>query len=85
MLIDTTAMGVAGETLEQWFQTFGDKIIHTHFVDGNPYGHLIWGDGCRNLEDDLTICQKYGYTGGFGQEITDQKYFKDLSLMIAEI
>ena len=77
ILIDTTAMGVAGETLEQWFQTFGDTIIHTHFVDGNPYGHLIWGDGCRNLEDDLTICQKYGYTGGFGQEITDQKYFKD--------
>lgn len=77
ILVDTTAIGVAGETLEQWFETFGDEIIHMHFVDGNPYGHLIWGDGCRNLESDLKILKKYGYTGGLGQEITDAKYFKD--------
>ena len=48
-----------------------------HFVDGNPYGHLIWGDGCRNMEEDLKVCRKYNYEGSFGQEITDQKYFKD--------
>ena len=77
ILVDTTAMGVAGETLEQWFQAFGDRIVHMHFIDGNPYGHLIWGDGCRNLEEDLKVCQKYGYKGCFGQEITDQRYYKD--------
>lgn len=77
VLADTTAIGVAGETLEDWFKTFGDKIIHTHFVDGNPYGHLIWGDGSRNMQKDLEVCQKYGYKGCFGQEITDSKYFKD--------
>ncbi|MGN0399397.1 MAG: hypothetical protein ACI4EO_04645 [Blautia sp.] len=48
------------------------------YVDyGMPYGHLILGDGCRNLESDLKILKKYGYTGGLGQEITDSKYFKD--------
>lgn len=77
ILADTTAIGVAGEELEDWFKAFGDRIVHMHFVDGNPYGHLIWGDGCRNLQKDLEVCKKYGYKGGFGQEITDQKYFKD--------
>lgn len=77
ILVDTTAMGVAGETLEQWFTCFGNDIVHMHFVDGNPYGHLIWGDGCRNLEEDLEVLKKYGYQGALGQEITDSRYFKD--------
>ena len=77
ILVDTTAIGVSGETLEQWFEAFGKDIVHMHFVDGNPYGHLIWGDGCRNMEEDLKVCRKYNYEGRFGQEITDQKYFKD--------
>lgn len=42
-MVDTCAMGVANETLEDWFTVFGDDIRHMHFVDGNPYGHLIWG------------------------------------------
>ena len=77
VLIDTTAMGVAGETLTQWFEAFGEDIVHMHFVDGNPYGHLIWGDGSRNLEEDLKVLKKYGYQGGLGQEITDHRYFTD--------
>ena len=77
ILVDTTAMGVAGETLQDWFEVFGKDIIHTHFVDGNPYGHLIWGDGHHNLEEFLKTLQKYGYTGCLGQEITDARYFSD--------
>jgi protein FrlC len=77
VLIDTTAMGVAGETLKQWFEAFGEDIIHTHFVDGNPYGHLIWGDGHNNLEEFLTVLKDNNYNGYLGQEITDPKYFKD--------
>ena len=34
VMIDTTAMGVAGETIDEWFDTFGDEIIHMHFIDG---------------------------------------------------
>ena len=77
ILIDVTAMGVAGETIEQWFEAFGSDVIHTHFIDGTPYGHLVWGDGCRNLEKDLAVCQKHNYKGYFGQEITDVRYYKD--------
>ncbi|KZL90982.1 sugar phosphate isomerase/epimerase family protein [Clostridium magnum] len=77
VLIDTTAMAVAGETLQQWFEVFGKDIIHMHFVDGNPYGHLIWGDGYHNLKEFLTVLKDNHYEGYLGQEITDSKYFKD--------
>ncbi len=43
-MIDTTAITVAGETLEQWFNTFGTSIVHIHFLDcGKTGGHLAWG------------------------------------------
>jgi len=76
-MIDTTAMGVAGETIDQWFSVLGEDIIHMHFIDGNPYGHLIWGDGNHNLEEFLEAVNRHGYTGYFGQEITEFDYFQN--------
>ncbi|RHS60185.1 sugar phosphate isomerase/epimerase [Ruminococcus sp. AM46-18] len=76
-MIDTTAMGVAGETIDQWFDILGDDIIHMHFIDGNPYGHLIWGDGTHNLEEFLKAVNRHGYKGYLGQEITEFDYFED--------
>ena len=77
VMIDTTAMGVAGETIDQWFDAFGEEIIHMHFIDGNPYGHLIWGDGNHPLGKWLEVLEKRGYHGYLGQEITDFGYFED--------
>lgn len=77
VMIDTIAMGVAGETIEQWFNVFKHNIIHTHFVDGNPYGHLIWGDGKYDQESFLNALRDNGYNGYLGQEITEFSYFKD--------
>lgn len=74
-MIDTTAMGVAGETIDQWFEVLGDDIIHMHFIDGNPYGHLIWGDGKHNLKEFLEALKRNKYTGYLGQEITEFSYF----------
>lgn len=75
--MDTIAMGVAGETPEQWFKTLGKDIVHTHFVDGRPYGHLVWGDGLFPLESYLDVLNKYHYEGLISQEITDFRYFED--------
>lgn len=75
--MDTIAMGVAGETPEEWFKTLGKDIIHTHFVDGRPYGHLVWGDGLFPLESYLDVLNKYHYEGLISQEITDFRYFED--------
>lgn len=75
--LDTIAMAVAGETPEEWFKTFGKDIVHTHFVDGRPYGHLVWGDGLFPLERYLDVLNAYDYQGLISQEITDFRYFDD--------
>ena len=75
--LDLIAMGVAGETPRQWFETFGKEIVHTHFVDGRPYGHLVWGDGLFPMESYIQVLNDFGYKGYLGQEITDSRYFDD--------
>lgn len=77
IMIDTTAMGVAEETPKQWFETFGSNIVNTHFIDGTPYGHLVWGDGTQPLEEWLQILKDYGYSGLLGLEITARQYYDD--------
>lgn len=76
-MVDTCAMGVAGETLEDWFQALGSDVRHMHFIDGNPYGHLIWGDGKHHLGQFIETLNKYNYQGYLGQEITDGRYYED--------
>ncbi len=75
--LDTIAMGVAGETPRQWFNALGKDIVHCHFVDGRPYGHLIWGDGLYPLEKYLDVLNEFGYEGYLTQEITDGRYYDD--------
>ena len=77
IMIDTTAMGVAGETPEEWFQTFGNQIVNTHFIDGTPYGHLAWGDGTQPLQTWLETLQRNKYQGILGLEITARRYYED--------
>lgn len=77
IMIDTTAMGVAGETPKEWFDVFGEEIINTHFIDGNPYGHLVWGDGDSPLQSYLETMKAYGYKGLLGLEITARRYYND--------
>jgi fructoselysine 3-epimerase len=76
LMVDTVSMGVAGETLGQWFETFGKDIVHLHFIDGRPYGHLAWGDGNFSAENMIQILNDYNYKGFLGQEITEPCYFE---------
>ena len=78
VMIDITAMAVAGETIQQWFDIFGsENIIHTHFQDSNPYGHLVWGDGHHNLGEFLKVLHDNNYQGLLSQELTLRDYFLD--------
>lgn len=76
-MIDTTAMGVSGETIWQWFDEFGDDLVNLHFIDGNPYGHLAWGDGTCHLADMLECLQAHGYQGPIGLEVVGDRYNLD--------
>lgn len=75
MMADTIATGAAGESLEDWFETFGDDLIHMHFLDGDPYVHQPWGDGNTPLEHQIEVMDRYGFTGYLVQEIADEAYF----------
>lgn len=75
--LDLGAMGIAGETPEQWFDLLGKKIVHMYFADGRPCGHMVWGEGLFPLERYLEVANRYGYEGLLGQKITDGAYFDD--------
>lgn len=77
IMVDTIASGAAGETLDDWFDMFGDDVIHMHFLDGDPYLHNVWGDGNTSLEKQLEAMNRRGFTGYLVQEIADEKYFSD--------
>jgi protein FrlC len=76
-MIDTCAMAVAGESMEEWFRVFGKEIAHMHFVDGTPYFHLAWGDGDRALKDYMAVIKANIYQGALTQEITDSRYYDE--------
>lgn len=77
VMVDSIATGAAGESLAQWFDAFGDDLIHMHFLDGDPYLHNVWGDGNTPLEKQLRIMNERGFSGYLVQEVADEKYFSN--------
>ncbi len=75
--LDLTAAGLAGETMEDWFQALGGDLRHIRFVDGRPQGRLVWGDGLRPLEDQLEVLENYGYDGYLSLALNDARYLDD--------
>lgn len=77
MMVDNIATGAAGETLEDWFQAFGDDLIHMHFLDGDPWLHNVWGDGNTALARQIQTLNDHHFTGYLVQEVADEHYFTD--------
>lgn len=73
--IDLGAMARAQETIQQYFETFGKRIQHCHFVDGNPAGHLAWGKGTRDVKKDLKQFMANNYEGYYTFEFANSDYF----------
>lgn len=76
-MIDTIPMALAGETPGMYFQALGPKLIHIHFIDGAPRGHLAWGDGVLDRVKYLSELEEYGYEGYLSLEITDGRYYPE--------
>ena len=74
--LDLGSMAVAGETIQQWFDSFGTDLVHCHFVDGRPAGHLAWGTGERDPGIDLETFRRNGYTGYFSLELLAADYYE---------
>ena len=61
--LDTVAMAVAGETVNDYGEAFGSLVRHVHLIDGAPAGHLAWGDGELPLGQYLSELAEIGYSG----------------------
>lgn len=73
-MIDTIPMALAGESPASYLKTLGEKLVHVHFIDGAPKGHLAWGDGVLDMEQYLREFSDFGYSGYLSLEITDGRY-----------
>lgn len=62
-VLDTVAMAVAGESVDDYFDALGDRVRHVHLIDGRPAGHLAWGDGSLPLASYVESLGRRGYTG----------------------
>ncbi len=75
--IDITAMNVAGETLQQYFDVFGKKLYWVHYSDSH---HLALGEGDygrEKLADMIHTLERNGYEGLLDLEINDSVYLED--------
>lgn len=76
-MIDTCPMNLAGESPKDYLDVLGERLIHVHFIDGAPRGHLAWGDGILDMEQYLQELSDGGYQGYLSLEITDGRYYLD--------
>jgi protein FrlC len=75
--VDCVAAAAAGETPEDYYRAFGDRIAHVHLADGDPTGHKVPGDGSNPLSEYLRQFAEHGYAGSVTLEINNQMYFPD--------
>lgn len=75
--IDTVGMAVSGNTVAQYMKAFGSDVLHTHFIDGTPAGHMAWGDGNLPLDTFISELAAGDYTGYFSFELVGPRYWLD--------
>jgi protein FrlC len=75
--LDTVAMAVAGESMVDYFDALGSRLAHIHLNDGEPSGHLAWGDGSLPLGDYLDVLESHGYAAYLTLEPVNVRYIRD--------
>ncbi|GJM79809.1 AP endonuclease [Paenibacillus sp. HMSSN-139] len=77
-LADTDVMATTGkDTIHDFIRELGDDLNHVHFVDGNPGGHLVPGEGQLDMAEALRALNAIDYKGYLGLELLDRRYILD--------
>ncbi|WP_160724175.1 sugar phosphate isomerase/epimerase family protein [Bacillus sp. USDA818B3_A] len=76
-MIDTIPMALANEDFNDYFSILKDEIVHIHFIDGKPEGHLVWGDGVLPLQRYMDQLSHHGYQGSLTLEYTSYQYVQN--------
>lgn len=67
--LDICTATASYETMEQWFAALGEDIVHIHFTDGKPQGHMVWGQGLHPLDQYIQVLNDNDYQGYLGQNL----------------
>ncbi|TQR98567.1 sugar phosphate isomerase/epimerase family protein [Paenibacillus ottowii] len=74
-LADTDVMETTGkDTIHDFIRELGNNLMHIHFVDGNPGGHLVPGEGRLAMTEVLRELNSIDYKGYLGLELLDRRY-----------
>jgi fructoselysine 3-epimerase len=73
-MIDTIPMALANEDFLDYHNLLNDDLVHIHFIDGKPEGHLVWGDGVLPLQKYIDQLSEIGYKGFLTLEYTSYQY-----------
>ncbi|QBD76990.1 endonuclease [Ktedonosporobacter rubrisoli] len=70
-MIDTVAMYLARETVEEYLKAFGPDLVHFHLIDGDGSSdaHLAPGDGVLPLQAYIKALRDAAYSGYMTLEI----------------
>jgi protein FrlC len=79
-MMDTIPMALANEDFNDYFNLLKEEIVHIHFIDGKPEGHLVWGDGVLPLQTYINQLSQHGYQGALTLEYTSYQYVQDPDL-----
>ncbi len=77
VFVDTEVISIMGETLTDWFDTFGKDVEMIRLTDGNYNGYRIWGRGTLPLSKYLKDLDSHGYEGLISLQIPGEKYVND--------
>jgi sugar phosphate isomerase/epimerase len=72
--LDTEVISLRGETITEWFETFGEDIRLVRFTDGNYNGYRIWGMGCFPCRKYLDEIGRTGFGGAFALTVPGERY-----------
>lgn len=81
-MIDTIPLALAEEELADYFRELQEDLVHIHFIDGAPEGHLAWGDGILPAQRYLQTLAECGYKGALTLEFTSFRYLDEPDLAI---
>lgn len=76
-VLDLGQMSVFSQTVDDYHALLGDEIRIVHIMDGDPNGHLAFGDGCLPLETYYKQVRNMGFKDPVVLEINDRRYFTD--------
>ena len=75
--LDTAVMIQAKETVDDWVQALGDRIIHVHLADSCDGAYQVWGEGSLDPKEIVEKLEKAGYKGIYSLKLDEYDYYDE--------